>query len=158
MIILAPLPRDRVGDVLHLELAKNQRAFVHPIADMVREDTPGVAFHVIRAEDEAVGFFKTDLEYADRHDFAAPGEPGIRGMLIGAQYQGRGYGKTTMAVLPGYLRRALPGAQSVLLTVNCHNPAARHVYLSGGWLDTGAFDDGGNSGPQHILRLPLPER
>ncbi|MCB2137101.1 MAG: GNAT family N-acetyltransferase [Rhodobacteraceae bacterium] len=157
MIGLAPLPRTRCGEVLHLELGEGQQDFVHPIADMVREDRPGVDFHVIRAGTQAVGFFKTDIGYADRHGFARPGEPGLRGMLIGAQYQGRGYGKAAMAALPGYLARFLPKHDAVLLTVNCRNPTALRVYLSGGWLDTGATYEGGNSGPQHILRLSLPK-
>ncbi len=155
MITLAPLPRDRVGEVLHLELAADQHDFVHPIAEMVRENVPGVEFHVIRAGAEAVGFFKTDRFHAVRPDFALPGEPGLRGMLIGAQYQGRGHGKAAMAALPAYLRTALPGARSVVLTVNLRNGAARHVYLSGGWQDTAALHAGGDSGPQTVLRLAL---
>ncbi|MEI2807887.1 GNAT family N-acetyltransferase [Albidovulum sp.] len=155
MIALAPLPRGRVGEVLHLELAPDQRDFVHPIAEMVREDTAGVAFHIIRAGAVAVGFFKTDRFYAERHPFARPGEPGLRSMLIGAQYQGCGHGKAAMAVLPAYLRKALPGARSAVLTVNLRNGAARHVYLAGGWEDTGTLHAGGNSGPQTVLRLAL---
>jgi RimJ/RimL family protein N-acetyltransferase len=155
MITLAPLPRDRVGEVLHLELGSDQRDFVHPIAEMVREDTAGVAFHVIRAGAEAVGFFKTDRFYAGRHDFAGPGEPGLRGMLIGAQYQGRGHGRAAMAALPDYLRGALPGARSVVLTVNLRNGAAQRLYLAGGWQDSGTLYLGGNSGPQTVLRLAL---
>lgn len=155
MITLAPLARVRVDEVLHLRLAGGQAAFVHPIADMVRETTPGVAYHVVRAGAEAVGFFKTDRDYADRHDFAPAGVPGLRGMLIGAQYQGRGFGKAAIAALPAYLRGQFPVAGSILLTVNCRNAPARHVYLAGGWVDTGAIYSGGNSGPQHILRLDL---
>ncbi len=155
MITLAPLAPERVGEVLHLRLAAGQEAFVHPIADMVRETTPGVAFHVVRAGTEAVGFFKTDRDYAERHDFAPPGMPGLRGMLIGAQYQGRGHGKAAIAALPDYLRGHFPERAAVMLTVNCRNAPARHVYLAGGWVDTGAIYSGGNSGPQHILRLDL---
>ncbi len=104
---------------------------------------------------EVVGFFKTDRDYAKRHDFAPPGIPGLRGMLIGAQYQGKGYGRAVMAALPAYLAGVFPGKSAILLTVNCTNPLARHVYLAGGWRDTGALYQGGRTGPQHILQLDL---
>ncbi|MCB2110114.1 MAG: GNAT family N-acetyltransferase [Defluviimonas sp.] len=155
MITIAPLPRDRTEEVLHLELGPGQGAFVHPIADMVTEATPGVAFHVIRDGDLAVGFFKTDCGYCERHDFAPKGAPGLRGFLIGFQYQGRGYGRAAMRALPAYLRRLLPDAEAVYLTVNCANPVARHAYVSGGWEDTGTLYHGGSSGPQAVLRLAL---
>jgi len=155
VISLSPLPHARAAEVLHLEVADHQRAFVHPIADMVQETTRGVAMHVIRWNGAAIGFFKTDATYAERYDFAAEGEIGIRGVLIGAQYQGLGYGKAAMAALPGYLGQAFPEAGAAVLTVNCTNPTARRVYEASGWRDTGALYLGGNAGPQHIYRMEL---
>lgn len=156
MIALAPLPHDRVADVLHLLVGAGQDIFVHPIAEMVTDRVPGVAFHAARRDGgEVVGFFKTDRDYAERHDFAPPGIPGLRGMLIGAQYQGKGYGRAVMAALPAYLAGVFPGKSAILLTVNCTNPLTRHVYLAGGWRDTGALYQGGRTGPQHILQLDL---
>ena len=155
MIRLAPLPRGDAFQVLHLKAAPDQLAFIGPIEDMVREDTPGVAMHVILAGDEVVGFFKTDATYAQRHDFAQPDEPGIRGMLIGKQYQHRGYGSAAMTQMPGYLRHLFPQAETAILTVNCNNPGAIKAYVLGGWHDTGELYHGGRSGPQHIYRLRL---
>lgn len=43
----------------------------------------------------------------------------------------------------------------MVLTVNARNPAARAVYLAGGFADTGELYLGGPAGPQHVMRLPL---
>lgn len=50
MIALAPLPHDRVADVLHLLVGAGQDIFVHPIAEMVTDRVPGVAFHAARRD------------------------------------------------------------------------------------------------------------
>lgn len=156
MITLAPLSRDRVDAVLHLELRPDQAAFVGEISEMVQDPHPERDFHVLRDGDETVGFFKIDRDYAPSHDFADPAGWGLRGLLIGAQYQGRGLGRALMAALPDYLAETYPGQQLYYLTVNCRNNVAYRAYLRGGWEDTGELYHGGSSGPQHILRLSLP--
>ncbi|WP_284165516.1 GNAT family N-acetyltransferase [Frigidibacter sp. SD6-1] len=155
MITLSPLPADRLSDAAHLEVPPDQQQFVGTLDKLLGDLSSDVGLHAIRADGRVIGLFKTDLAYAERHAFAHPAEPGLRGMLIGGQYQGLGYGKAAMAALPAYLRKALPAAASIALTVNCRNPAARHIYLAGGWVDTGEIYHGGAAGPQHILRLPL---
>lgn len=142
-----------VQDVLHLELAPEQSDFVGPIAEMVQEIDPQIDFHVIRAGDEVVGFFKIDRGM-DRNDFAHPAELGLRGLLVGAQYQGLGYGSAAFAALPRYLA-GIYDSDSAVLTVNCRNTLAHHVYLRAGWVDDGELFLGGRAGPQHVLRLAL---
>jgi hypothetical protein len=53
------------------------------------------------------------------------------------------------------LANTCPGAKSIILTVNCKNPAAYAAYISGGFVDTGAQYVGGNAGPQFIMQLVL---
>ena len=157
MIAIAPLPADQTQDVLHLELQAWQQGFVHPISQMVQEINADVDFHIIRKHDQVVGFFKTDRAYDQAHEFAKTGELGLRGFLIGAQFQKQGIGRATMAALPRYLRKIYPDQPTVVLTVNCKNPAALRAYLGGGFRDEGEIYHGGNAGAQHILRLALPE-
>ncbi len=156
MITLAPLPHDAVGQVLHLQLGPGQDQYVAAITDMTRETTPMVEFHMIRSAVDAVGFFKIDLDFAATHDFATPGTVGLRGFLIGAQFQGMGYGRAALHALPDYLAETYPGVRQIMLTVNCVNSIAYRSYLRGGWRDDGALYLGGRSGPQHILTLALP--
>jgi RimJ/RimL family protein N-acetyltransferase len=79
----------------------------------------------------------------------------LRGFLVDAAAQGRGVATRAVAALPEVVRRDVPAARSVVLTVNVRNPAARAVYLRGGFVDTGELYLGGSAGPQHVLRLEV---
>lgn len=155
MITLTPLPADSVARVLHLELRDDQRGFVHPIQDMVREIKDGLEMHAVDRDGQTVGFFKIDVFPDKDLGFVRPCDLNLRGFLIGAQYQRQGIASAALAKLPDYLRTFYPAQKSVVLTVNATNPHARHVYLTGGFTDTGEVYHGGNSGPQNVLRLDL---
>ncbi len=79
----------------------------------------------------------------------------LRGFLVDAAEQGRGVATRAVAALPEVVRRDFPSARSVVLTVNVRNPAARAVYVRGGFVDAGELYLGGSVGPQHVLRLDL---
>lgn len=158
---LSPLPRGETERVLHLALLPEQSQFVAPIEQMVGEIDPSVDFHLGTVAGEPVAFFKIDRDYPSKLNEAPldacgfePDDLGLRGMLVGQQFQGRGYGKAVMAQLKSYLSTHYQ-ARRVFLTVNCRNPAAIHLYRSGGWDDTGQLYLGGRAGPQHIFRLTL---
>lgn len=158
---LSPLSRGETSRILHLALLPEQASFVAPIEQMTAEVDPTVDFHIGIAADEPVAFFKIDRDYPSKLNQApldacgfAPGDLGLRGMLVGQQFQGRGYGKAVMAQLKSYLS-AQYQARQAFLTVNCRNPAAIHLYRNGGWEDTGQLYLGGRAGPQHIFRLTL---
>jgi len=136
-ITLAPLPRDAGARVAHLEVLPEQLAHVAEIGQMLGEPTPEVDFHAIFADAEAVGFFKIDRPEVVSWPFARRGEIGLRGFLIGAQYQGHGHGRAAVAALPAYLAAHYPAAPSAVLAVDDDNPVARRLYGSGGWAETG---------------------
>ena len=121
---------------------------------MVGEARPSVELHQIRAGDDVVGFFKIDRAYGEDSGLAGPKDTGLRGMLIGHQYQRRGYGRAALAALPDYLRRTYPALGRVRLRVFRTNAVARDLYLSSGWRGTGETSEG-RCGPQHILELTL---
>lgn len=156
MITLAPLSRDDLDAVRGLRPLPEQEPFSGTGAQIASDPREAIDFHGIFDGDRLVGVFKIDRAYEDGQSFADPGAWGLRGMLIDAGAQGKGVGKSAFAKLPGYLRGQYPDLDSLWLTVNCKNPAARHVYLRGGWEDTGELYHGGRAGPQHILRLSLP--
>lgn len=160
---LSPLSKGEIGRVLHLALLPEQAKFVAPIEQMISENDPTVDFHIGTAAGEPVAFFKIDRDYHSKVSTApldacgyAPNDLGLRGMLVGAQFQGLGYGKAVMAQLASYLGTHYQ-ARHVFLTVNCLNRAAIHLYTKGGWEDTGQIYLGGRAGPQHIFRLTLAQ-
>ena len=155
MIRLGPLPRARVSEVAHLELPAAQEPFVGTIAEMTAEADRLQDFHLARAGDDAVGFFKIDRDFARRDPRLPQRALGMRGLLIGGQYQGRGYGTALLAALPGYLRRQYPMADAVWLTVDAGNEAALRAYCRAGWEVSDLAPFPGRWGPEPVLRLPL---
>ena len=99
-----------------------------------------------------VGFFildQTPPEFDPSADLL------LRAFFVDASAQGRGVARRAVAALPGLVRRDFPAARSVVLSVNVRNPAARSVYLRGGFVDDGELYLGGSAGPQHVMRLDL---
>ena len=152
-VSLAPLPAPDGARVAHLEVHPGQLNFVAPIEQMLGEPTPGVDFHAIWRGDEAVGFFKIDPPGVSCFDFVPTDALGLRGLLIGAQYQRMGYGGAAMAALPGYLRARYDAPRAVL-SVDDRNPVAQRLYLAHGWVETGAVHLG-RAGPAPVLQLTL---
>lgn len=155
MITLEPLGRDGYDRVAHIAVTPQQEPFCGTIPGHFQADEPGCDFHLIARDGRAVGFFKIDRAYPAAYDFAEPGELGLRGVMLDAREQGKGSGKAAMRALGPYVAGRYPNAKSLVLTVNQVNPLARAVYLSAGFVDTGALHHGGRIGPQHILRLAL---
>ncbi|MGA0615253.1 GNAT family N-acetyltransferase [Paracoccus sp. KR1-242] len=157
MIHLEPIGRDEYDRVAHIRVTPEQEPFCGTIAGHFASEETGCDFHAVTRGALPVGFFKIDREYPSRFDFAAEGELGLRAVMIDRAEQGRGSGKAAMLALGPYLARHYPAAGSCVLTVNVVNPAARAIYLAGGFVDDGALYHGGRIGPQHILRLRLPK-
>jgi len=155
LIKLAPLATGDVARVMHLLVKPEQLGFVHHIKDMVREVSPKIDFHQICGNAAVVGFFKIDRAYAMHHDFAKASDLGLRGFLIGAQYQRRGIGSDGMLKLRGYLVGHYPDFDAAFLTVNVENETAHRLYFRAGFRDTGELYRRGDSGPQHVMRLKL---
>lgn len=155
MIVLEPLGRDERGRVDHIAVAPQQEPFCGSIAYHFAMDEPDCDFNVVMRDGQAVGFFKIDRGFASHYDFASGRDLGLRGVMIDRAEQGRGTGKAAMRALGPYLEWFYPEARACVLTVNVSNPAARAIYLAGGFQDEGQLYHGGNIGPQHILRLRL---
>lgn len=152
-VTLAPLPRVQGDTVRHLDVTEAQCAFVAPIDQMLGEPTPGVDFHVIRNGADVVGFFKIDPPGVSTFDWVGQDDIGLRGLLIGAQFQGHGHGRAFAAALPGYLT-AHYMAPRATLAVDEANPVALRLYLSNGWQDAGVTITG-RAGPAQVLHLAL---
>ena len=154
-VTLAPLTPDRRAAVCALAVAPEQVVFSGQPVDFITHPDSDMDIHVIRADDKLVGFFRIDLDYARVHDFARPGDLGLRSVIVDRARQGRGIGSAMIRALPAYLAAHYPGATDLYLTVNLRNPGARKSYLNGGFNDTGAHYLGGDAGPQHIMHMTL---
>jgi ribosomal protein S18 acetylase RimI-like enzyme len=155
VITLEPLGRDGFDRVAHIAVTPQQEPFCGIIAGHFQADEPECDFHLIARDGRPIGFFKIDRGYGTSHNFAAPDDLGLRGVMIDAGEQGKGSGKAAMLAVGGHVARHYPDAGALLLTVNLANPLAIGVYRAAGFLDTGTLYHGGRLGPQHILRLPL---
>ena len=58
-------------------------------------------------------------------------------VVVDRKHQGRGIGRQFLLFLPAFLKQQYPDACGVVLTVNCRNKIAHHVYTAGGFTDTG---------------------
>ncbi|MCM2442617.1 GNAT family N-acetyltransferase [Agrobacterium vitis] len=160
-LTLAPLARDDRARVLHLSLPLEQQIFAGPIESVIDDNDQTVDFHIGSVSDDPVCFFKIDRDYNTRlssfdlakHGFQ-PGDLGLRALIVGSQFQGKGYGRAAMAALPAYLARHYP-ARHCFLTVNLRNPTAIGLYTKSGWQDTGQTYLGGKAGPQVLMLLEL---
>lgn len=60
----------------------------------------------------------------------------VRSFSTDARYQGRGYAKRTLQLLPTFLKDNFPYVDKVVLAVNCKNAAAQGLYTGCGFTDT----------------------
>lgn len=137
-ITLRKIDESNFLDAFALKLAPGQEAFVsHPIRSLAQayvyyhQCTP---FGIYRG-DTMVGYvmviYDNDLEEYD-----------IWHMMIGEQYQGKGYGRQAMRKCLDYISAAPFGAsRKVALTCNERNLAAIWLYQSLGFVETGNRED-----------------
>ncbi|MGB3312930.1 MAG: GNAT family N-acetyltransferase [Albidovulum sp.] len=154
-VTLTPIGRDDFDRVAGIHVTPEQERFSGTVAEAFASGETGIDFHAILQDGRAVGFFKIDRNYAQRHDSPEQDELSLRAFMIDRDMQGRGIATAAVVALSPYLARHYPGKESAVLTVNVANPAAIRCYLKGGFHDTGAVYPHGDAGPQHILRLIL---
>lgn len=154
-ISLHPLDRRDADRVAHIAVRSDQERFAGTVDAALAEPEATVDLHEIRKGDRAVGLFKIDRAYHQRHDFAQADDLGLRGVILNHSQQGRGIGTAAMAALKGYLPPVYPGKARLWLTVNIANPAAIAAYRNAGFAETGDIWPHGNAGPQLIMFMRL---
>lgn len=155
MISLHPLDRQKADAVLRIAVRPDQEKFAGTVAAALTEPEVTVDLHEIRRGDHAIGLFKIDRAYHLGHDFAAPQDLGLRGVILDHNRQGLGLGSAAMTALKTYLPPRYPNREKVWLTVNLANPAAIAVYRKAAFIDTGEIWLHGRAGPQMIMFMSL---
>ncbi|SEN43581.1 Acetyltransferase (GNAT) family protein [Loktanella fryxellensis] len=153
-VTLAPLDPALIAALRTLRVAPGQVQFSDHPADVLDAPEAGATPYAMLRGGVVVGMLRLDTAFAAHHPFAAHGI-GLRSFIVGLAHQGTGVGTAATRALPALIAAHYPGTRTVWLTVNLRNPAARAVYLKGGFVDTGEHYLGGDAGPQHILRLDL---
>ncbi|WP_373635601.1 GNAT family N-acetyltransferase [Yoonia sp. SS1-5] len=148
------MPRAQIQHVAHLILTEPQYPFVGEIKELTAEKDPLTDFHCGRRGETYVGFFKIDRDFSRIVDRLPEGTFGFRGLLIGGQYQGLGYGSALLAALPVYLRDTYPDMSDIWLLVDTANARAIQCYEKSGWVVDGPGREG-RSGPEQVMRLQL---
>jgi diamine N-acetyltransferase len=118
-----------------LEVAAEQRDFVSPVARYLCLCHYGGVWQplAVYAGDEVVGFVMWAVDPGDQSGW-------IGGLVIDQARQRRGYGRATVEALT---RRLLEtgGCSSCALSYSPSNAAARALYASMGFVETGEIED-----------------
>ncbi|MEZ9884225.1 N-acetyltransferase family protein [Vibrio splendidus] len=152
MITIERLEESHVALVQAIQLAHEQVKFAGTAAEFLLDGSETTHFHVIKSDNEVVGFFKLDIAYAEHYEFCPEGSIGLRAFVLDKNQQGKGLGTGTVKALFPYLKANYSAYESIYLTVNYKNPAAFNCYQKGGFEDTNQQYLGGAAGPQSIMR------
>jgi ribosomal protein S18 acetylase RimI-like enzyme len=149
-LILRRMTPDDQAAANALTVAKEQMPFVEPMplalntTDLQRDN------FVMESNAEIVGFFQIDTQAPA---YIAQPMLELCQVVVDHKHQGRGLGRQFIRLLPALLKQQYPNAPGIVLTVNCRNKMAHHVYAASGFHDTGELYNGGPSGPQHIMTM-----
>jgi diamine N-acetyltransferase len=145
-ITLQDITRDNWRECVRLKVAPEQERFVAPNMFSLAQSKyePGYVPQGIYDGETMVGF----LMYREE-DYGLGKVWWIDRLLVGAQYQRRGYGRAGMELLLERLK-ATPGYAAVLISFVPGNNSARDLYASLGFVDTGEIEDG-----EIVYRLPF---
>ncbi len=118
-----------------LEVAAGQRDFVSPVARYLCLCHYGDIWQplAVYAGDEVVGFAMWAVDPGDQSGW-------IGGLVIDQARQRKGYGRATALALMQRLLKT-EGCCSCALSYSPHNAAARALYASLGFVETGARED-----------------
>ncbi|MBQ6798808.1 MAG: GNAT family N-acetyltransferase [Oscillospiraceae bacterium] len=150
MVRLEPVTEENARDVMKLEVHAEQQLFVADNRTSLREAKlalahGGHAFPFCIYDDAVpVGFamigFGTDEEWEDPPAIAV-GNYNIWRLMIDRDHQGKGYGRQAMKLIMGFIASEPCGsAGSCWLSYHPENTAAKHLYASFGFRETGDTD------------------
>ncbi|EKF9769914.1 TPA: GNAT family N-acetyltransferase [Vibrio cholerae] len=151
MLKIERVSESHINTIKMVSVADEQLRFVGTATEFLQDSSDTSHLHVIKHDGSIIGFFKLDIAYSESYPFCPSDGIGLRFFVIDRKQQGKGLGTKAVKALFSYLKMYYSSFNSVYLTVNCKNLAARVCYLKGGFEDTGEQYFGGPAGPQHIM-------
>lgn len=153
-VTLRPITEDNWAACVQLVVAPEQTEFVASnavsLAQAAYQRNPGLIPLGAYEGETMVGF----VMYVSPE--AAPDERGrhwIYRVMVGQQYQGRGYGRAAMEALLAHMRATVPADRPIALDYHERNVVAAHLYQRLGFVPTGERD-----GVEIIAVLPAVGR
>lgn len=150
MLKLEKVNGKNVWDILNLKVAKSQREFVASNEFSIIEaytaiTANGYAFPFgIYRDDTPVGFLMVGFDVDDYWDDApaiAKGNYNLWRLMIDEKHQGKGYGREAVRLALDFVRTMPCGrAEYCWLSYEPENVAARELYRSFGFVETGEYD------------------
>lgn len=136
LIELREITMENFRECIKLDVAEHQRGFVASnMYSLAEAKADGVSNPLaIYADGQMVGFTmycfepENNLGYIDR-------------LMVGADYQGRGYGRAAMLEVIQRLQNT-PGCQRIRTSFEPTNAIAASLYKSLGFQETGEIDEG----------------
>ena len=152
MVTIEKLDDSHLEFVKSIQLADEQVKFAGTAKEFLLDDSGTTHLHVIKFNNDVVGFFKLDTAYPASYEFCPKGCIGLRAFAIDKNQQGKGLGVGAVKALFLYLKAEYASYHSIYLTVNCKNPIAFSCYEKGGFELINEKYLGGAAGPQFIMR------
>ncbi len=142
-VYLKEINQDNWKQAIRIDVAPEQKRFVASNLYSIAEAIFNPTFAPLAIYDEAVSTSKAKtmvgfLMYGTNPD---NGELWILRLMVGQQYQGRGYGRAAMEEIIRRLK-ARPDCQEIFTSYEPDNDVAAKLYRSLGFEDTGRIEDG----------------
>jgi diamine N-acetyltransferase len=144
VVSLREITRETVESIIDLEVAPKQEKFVASNAESLAEAlfSPDAWYRAIYADETPVGFVMLSIKPEVPHYY-------LWRFMIGAEYQGKGYGKRALELVIEHVR-TLPGAKELTLSYTPGKGSPRKFYQQFGFEETGEWDD-----DEIVMRLLL---
>lgn len=149
MISFQPITWENYHTCIRMQVQDAQKTFVAPndfslVQAYVSIANGGFARpFAIYHEDTMVGFIMFDYLEADLAKGPEEDSYEIWRLMIGKDFQGKGYGKAALAEALRWIRAfPLGEAKAVLLSYEPENTVAKGLYESYGFVETGVIEDG----------------
>ncbi len=141
--------RLRVKDEQDDFIASNMYSLAQSYVALLNDELPPMTYAICK-DNSVIGFVMMYHDTAEESDYSEESY-GICRFMIDKDFQGKGYGKEAFAKAL-YLIKTFPqgDAVSVFLSYAPQNEAARKLYASFGFVETGEISDG-----EVVARLAL---
>ena len=136
MINLRTITKENIEDILNLSVSKEQKGFVSDNSESLAQ---AYVYHhtawpfAIYEDDTPVGFIMMGY-YEDKGYYT------LWKLLIGRDFQRRGYGRKALGLGIAFLREQF-GVSEVYTGVSPGNTAAKRLYRSAGFRETGLIEN-----------------